>query len=139
MIKQALAAMVDGQRDLTEAEAAESMREIMRAGLVESEGEKATEAQFGAFVTALRMKGESVRVDHVEGYSGGEWILLDDGSFVVHVFVPAHRDFYGLERLWADAGRFDLQPPPVDTETPTVPARRGPRRSRIAGPKTSPK
>ncbi len=60
MIKQALAAIVDEHRDLTEAEAAESMREIMRAGLTDAEGEKATEAQFGAFVTALRMKGETV-------------------------------------------------------------------------------
>ena len=60
MIKQALAAIVDEQRDLTEVEAAESMREIMRAGLVDAEGECATEAQFGAFVTALRLKGETV-------------------------------------------------------------------------------
>ena len=60
MIKQALAALVDERRDLTEAEAMESMREIMRAGLVEGEAERATEAQFGAFVTALRLKGETV-------------------------------------------------------------------------------
>lgn len=60
MIKQALAALVDERRDLSEVEAAESMREIMRAGLGDIDGEKATEAQFGAFVTALRMKGESV-------------------------------------------------------------------------------
>ena len=60
MIKHALAALVDERRDLSEVEAAESMREIMRAGLGEIDGEKATEAQFGAFVTALRMKGESV-------------------------------------------------------------------------------
>ena len=65
MIKQALAALVDERRDLTEAEATESMREIMRAGLgiaggTEGGGDVATEAQFGAFVTALRMKGETV-------------------------------------------------------------------------------
>ena len=60
MIKQALAAIIDERRDLTEAEATESMREIMRAGLTESAEERATEAQFGALVTALRMKGETV-------------------------------------------------------------------------------
>ena len=60
MIKQALAALVDERRDLSEVEAAESMREIMRAGLLDLDGERATEAQFGAFVTALRMKGETV-------------------------------------------------------------------------------
>ena len=60
MIKQALAAIIDEHRDLTEVEAAESMREIMRAGVAELQGEMATEAQFGALVTALRMKGETV-------------------------------------------------------------------------------
>jgi len=59
VIREALIALVDERRDLTEQEAAEAMREMMRAGL-ESEGEKATPAQFGAFVTALRLKGETV-------------------------------------------------------------------------------
>lgn len=65
MIKQALAALVDGGRDLTEDEARESMREIMRAGIPGAEGERATEAQFGALVTALRLKGETV--DEITG------------------------------------------------------------------------
>jgi anthranilate phosphoribosyltransferase len=66
MIKQAIAALVEERRDLTEAEAIEVMSEIMRAGLSEAaEGERATEAQFGAFVTALRLKGESV--DEITG------------------------------------------------------------------------
>ena len=65
MIKQALAALVDERRNLTEDEARESMREIMRAGNPLSEGERATEAQFGAFVTALRLKGETA--DEITG------------------------------------------------------------------------
>ncbi|TAJ18502.1 MAG: anthranilate phosphoribosyltransferase [Dehalococcoidia bacterium] len=65
MIKQALAALVDERRSLTEAEAREAMREIMRAGNPDAEGERATEAQFGAFVTALRLKGETV--DEITG------------------------------------------------------------------------
>ena len=60
MIREALAALVDERRDLTEHEARETMRDIMRAGLELSEGERATAAQFGAFVTALRTKGETV-------------------------------------------------------------------------------
>jgi ribosome-associated protein len=40
---------------------------------------------------------------HVEGLSGGRWVLLDFVDFVVHVFHPTLRDFYQLERLWADA------------------------------------
>ncbi len=40
---------------------------------------------------------------HVEGISSGRWALLDYVDFVVHVFHPTLREFYQLERLWADA------------------------------------
>lgn len=40
---------------------------------------------------------------HVEGVRSGRWALLDYVDFVVHVFHPTLRDFYQLERLWADA------------------------------------
>jgi ribosome-associated protein len=39
----------------------------------------------------------------VEGYNRGEWVLLDYFTFIVHVFLPAQRNFYGLERLWGGA------------------------------------
>ena len=48
------------------------------------------------------LKKEGLSVDHVEGYQRGEWILLDYMSFVVHVFVPGHRSYYNLEKLWGD-------------------------------------
>ncbi len=38
-----------------------------------------------------------------EGYADGNWILLDAGSVVIHVFTPDQRTFYNLERLWASA------------------------------------
>jgi ribosome-associated protein len=41
----------------------------------------------------------------VEGKRTGEWILLDYLDFVVHVFTPETRSYYGLERLWGDAPR----------------------------------
>jgi ribosome-associated protein len=44
---------------------------------------------------------------HVEGLDDARWVLLDYGDFVVHVFLGEVRRFYDLERLWADAERWD--------------------------------
>jgi ribosome-associated protein len=44
----------------------------------------------------------------IEGYNSAEWVLLDYGDFVVHLFDKEARDFYDLERLWRDARRVDL-------------------------------
>ena len=41
----------------------------------------------------------------VEGLDAAEWVLVDYGDFVVHVFSPEARDLYALERLWADSTR----------------------------------
>lgn len=46
--------------------------------------------------------------DHVEGYEGGLWILMDYGDLIVHVFREQERAFYGLERLWGDAPREEI-------------------------------
>lgn len=43
------------------------------------------------------------RPHHAEGVTAGRWALLDFVDFVVHIFHPTVRDFYQLERLWADA------------------------------------
>ena len=44
----------------------------------------------------------------VEGYKTAEWILLDYGDFVVHVFEQKARNFYDLERLWRESKRVEL-------------------------------
>ncbi len=49
---------------------------------------EASEAKFGAPV-------------RTEGYNDANWILVDYGPVIVHVFTPAAREFYNLERLWA--------------------------------------
>ncbi|SOB76542.1 ribosome-associated protein [Marinobacter sp. LV10R510-11A] len=48
-------------------------------------------------------KEQGVRVNSVEGGGGSDWILVDLGDVVVHVMLPAAREFYDLERFWRDA------------------------------------
>ena len=48
------------------------------------------------------------RVIRIEGYQTGEWILLDYGDFIVHIFEQKAREFYDLERLWRDAKRVEI-------------------------------
>ena len=55
------------------------------------------------------LRGEGVRADHVEGQRGGHWVLLDYFDYVIHVFYPAARDFYQLERLWGDAPEYRIE------------------------------
>ena len=43
-----------------------------------------------------------------EGHRGNSWELLDYGTIVIHVFTTEAREFYALERLWADAETIDL-------------------------------
>ena len=57
-------------------------------------------------------RGESDGLSH----PGQElfWVLMDCGDVVVHILNPPARNFYQLERLWADAPRVELEPEPVD-------------------------
>ena len=52
---------------------------------------------------------EGVKPLHVEGQDTRNWILLDYGSVIVHVFDPGARSYYNLERLWADAEPVEVE------------------------------
>ena len=58
-----------------------------------------------AVMEALAMEG--AKPAHVEGYERSEWVLIDYFDFIVHVFAPETRVFYGLERLWGNAERIE--------------------------------
>jgi ribosome-associated protein len=55
---------------------------------------------------ALRRKG--ARPALVEGFARGEWVLIDCFDFIFHIFQPATREFYALERLWGGAERIEV-------------------------------
>jgi len=48
-------------------------------------------------------KNLGVRLDHKEGFENSQWVLLDYGDVVLHVFQTPFRSFYDLEGMWADA------------------------------------
>ena len=64
-----------------------------------------TQRQVQAIAEAVKssLKSSGVQPLHMEGYRHGQWVLLDYGDFVLHVFSAQSRKYYSLERLWADA------------------------------------
>ena len=57
-----------------------------------------------------QLKKQGTRPARVEGYTTAEWVLVDYGDFILHVFEDKARRFYDLERLWRDAKRVQLPP-----------------------------
>jgi len=50
----------------------------------------------------FKLKQEKVDILGLEGLRQADWVLLDANDVIVHIFRPEVRDFYGLERMWAD-------------------------------------
>ena len=48
-----------------------------------------------------RLKADFGRIARVEGKDAGDWVLIDTGDVIVHVFRPEVREFYQLEKMWA--------------------------------------
>lgn len=55
------------------------------------------------------LKEHGIKVSHEEKDQNREWILLDLGDIIVHIFQKDAREFYGLEHLWQDAKKIDWQ------------------------------
>jgi ribosome-associated protein len=51
----------------------------------------------------LRLKKMGELASSIEGYDNAEWILMDYGDYLVHIFSEKARQYYDLERLWRDA------------------------------------
>ncbi len=55
-----------------------------------------------------RLGEKGVKPKSIEGYQSQTWIVLDYYDIIVHVFLEETRDFYQLERLWADGTPVDI-------------------------------
>jgi len=76
--------------------------------IVSGQNERQVQAISDEVYEQLKKAGETAA--RVEGYKTAEWILLDYGDFVVHVFEQKARQFYDLERLWRESKRVTLPP-----------------------------
>ena len=56
-----------------------------------------------------KMKANGMKAWHIEGYENLDWVLLDYVNIVVHVFSRNSRDYYDLDRLWADGQIINVQ------------------------------
>lgn len=72
-------------------------------------GESSTHVRALADELEEKLKEEGVMPARIEGYRSNSWVLLDYGSVVIHVFTQEARDFYDLDRLWADGIKVDWQ------------------------------
>jgi len=65
----------------------------------------ASERQLGAIADGISeaLRAEGVKPIGREGSTAAHWLLIDYGSVIAHVMSPPERDFYQLEKLWADA------------------------------------
>lgn len=82
---------------------------ILADYFVIASGTSNTQVKALAEEVEYKLSQEGIEPNHVEGASSRSWILLDYGSVVVHVFYPETREFYDLERLWADAEPVEME------------------------------
>lgn len=66
-------------------------------------GTSSTHVKSLAEEVEFQLDQQGVKALRTEGYDSKNWILLDYGTVIVHVFYPEARNFYDLEHLWADA------------------------------------
>lgn len=81
-----------------------------------SSGTNVRQVQAIADEVVEQLKKHGTRAARVEGYKTAEWVLVDYGDFIIHVFEDKARQFYDLERLWRDAVRVPLPADIAGTE-----------------------
>ncbi|MCP1101065.1 ribosome-associated protein [Aequitasia blattaphilus] len=70
-----------------------------------------SDAQISALIDSVdeEMGKKNISIKQQEGNAKGDWVLLDYGDVIIHIFNKDSRMFYNLERIWSDAKRLDNQ------------------------------
>jgi ribosome-associated protein len=71
-------------------------------------GSNARQIQAIADEIHLRLKKLGEHANSIEGYENAEWVLMDYGDYLIHIFSEKARTYYDLERLWRDAKTIEL-------------------------------
>lgn len=82
--------------------------------IISADNERQIDAIIGSVEEAVQREHDRTPLRR-EG-RGGDWVLLDFGEIVVHVFSVEQREYYALERLWKDVPVIDLNLPEPDTD-----------------------
>ncbi len=72
-------------------------------------GASSTQTKALAGEVEFQLSREGIEPKHAEGMRSENWILLDYGDIIVHIFYAQTREFYDLERLWADGNALDIE------------------------------
>ena len=108
--------------DSLDADKAEDVVTIDLAGksemadhMVVASGRSSRQVQSISEKLVTRLKADFDRVAKVEGKNAGDWVLVDTGDVIVHLFRPEVREFYQIEKMWAggDAPRAERTDPPA--------------------------
>lgn len=88
-----------GIRDLT----------VLSDYFVIANGTSTTHTKTLADEVEFQLSQEGIKPARTEGHNGSNWIIIDYSDIIVHVFYKETREFYQLERLWADGEHVDIE------------------------------
>lgn len=71
-------------------------------------GHSSTQVKALADEVEYKLKEQGENASHIEGYRSNSWILLDYIDVIVHVFDEEAREYYSLDRMWADGEEIDV-------------------------------
>lgn len=81
---------------------------ILADYFVIANGNSTTQTKSLADEVDFKLSKEGIKPTRTEGYSSASWIVLDYSDIIVHVFCKDTREYYQLERLWADGEEVDI-------------------------------